>query len=37
MSNNNENSVASQEWAAQEAAIEALYQAFAVFPLRPII
>ena len=32
-----ENGAASREWAALETAIEALYQTFAVYPLRPVI
>jgi hypothetical protein len=32
-----ENGETSQEWAALETAIEALYQTFAIYPLRPVI
>jgi hypothetical protein len=37
MGNGNENSATSQEWVALDAAIEALYQVFAAYPLRPVI
>jgi hypothetical protein len=35
--NNEENGAVSQEWAALETAIEALYEDFAAYPLRPVI
>jgi hypothetical protein len=37
MDNTDESGAAAQEWAALEATIEALYQAFAAYPLRPVI